>query len=91
MNERITQLAVEAGLLNYVDLETPRRYFVSGDAGLEEVEKFAELLIREGAKICKDVGAESKEVLNASEDYQKGREMGTEVCHNMIKKHFGVK
>ena len=47
MNERITQLAVEAGLLNYVDLETPRRYFVSGDAGLEEVEKFAESLIQE--------------------------------------------
>ena len=54
MNERITQLAVEAGLLNYVDLETPRRYFVSGDAGLEEVQKFAELIVLECSTLSYD-------------------------------------
>ena len=54
MNERITQLAVEAGLLNYVDLETPRRYFISGNADLEEVEKFAELIVRECISVVDD-------------------------------------
>lgn len=47
MNERITQLAVEAGLLNYVDNETPRRYFIHGYADLEEVEKFGKSIVQE--------------------------------------------
>lgn len=47
MNERIKQLALDAGLLNYVDNETPRRYFICGNADLEEVQKFAELIVRE--------------------------------------------
>jgi hypothetical protein len=47
MNERILKLALDAGLLNYVDNETPRRYFVNGYADLEEVEKFAELIVKE--------------------------------------------
>ena len=50
--------------------------------------KFAELIVKECAQICKTAGEE--QVSNASEDYQKGREMGAEVCHNMIKKHFEV-
>ena len=54
MNERITQLAVEAGLLNYIDLETPRRYFISGNADLEEVEKFAELIVQECISVVDD-------------------------------------
>jgi hypothetical protein len=47
MNERILKLALDAGLLNYVDNETPRHYFVHGHADLEEVEKFAELIVQE--------------------------------------------
>ena len=46
-NERILKLALDAGLLNYVDNETPRHYFVHGHADLEEVEKFAELVVKE--------------------------------------------
>jgi hypothetical protein len=34
-------MALDAHLLNYVDLETPRRYFICADAGVEEVERFA--------------------------------------------------
>jgi hypothetical protein len=45
MNKRLLDLALEAQLVNYVDNETPRRYFVDGD--LEQVEKFAELLAKE--------------------------------------------
>ena len=47
MNERFIKLALDAGLLNYVDLETPRRYFVHGHAEQEDVEKFAELIVKE--------------------------------------------
>ena len=52
MNERILKLALDAGLLNYVDNETPRRYFVHGHADLEEVEKFAELIVQECLEAC---------------------------------------
>jgi hypothetical protein len=52
MNERIEKLALDAGLLNYVDNETPRRYFINGHADLEEVQKFAEMIVRECADIA---------------------------------------
>ena len=65
MNERILKLALDAGLLNYVDNETPRHYFVHGHADLEEVEKFAELIVREcidycGENLSKTVGGALK-------------------------------
>jgi hypothetical protein len=47
MNERFIKLALDAGLLNYVDHETPRRYFISGHAEQEDIEKFAELIVKE--------------------------------------------
>ena len=49
MHEKIEKLALDAGLLNYVDNETPRRYFLSGLADVEDVEKFAELIVLECA------------------------------------------
>jgi hypothetical protein len=87
MNERIKELAEQAGMLRdkcglYHDARDP-------DDGVD-LEAFAELIVRECLQTCKDVGIESKEVWNASKDYQEGRQMGAEVCHNMIKKHFGV-
>ena len=55
----IIRLALDAHLLNYVDLETPRRYFICADAGVEEVERFAALVAaaeREAcAKLCEEV------------------------------------
>lgn len=51
MNERIEKLALDAGLLNYVDNETPRRCFIHGHADLEEVQKFAELIVQECSSI----------------------------------------
>lgn len=47
MHEKIEKLALYAGLLNYVDNETPRRCFIDGHADLDEVQKFAELIVRE--------------------------------------------
>lgn len=51
MNDRFIELALDAGLLNYVDHETPRRYFINGHADHEDVETFAELIVRE----CLDI------------------------------------
>jgi hypothetical protein len=55
----IIRMALDAHLLNYVDLETPRRYFICADAGVEEVERFAAhvaALEREAcAKVCEEL------------------------------------
>jgi len=48
----IIRLALDAGLLNYVDNETPRRYFIHGHADLEEVQKFAEIIVKVSAGDC---------------------------------------
>jgi hypothetical protein len=49
VNKRFERLALDAGLLNYVDNETPRRCFIDGHADLDEVQKFAELIVLECA------------------------------------------
>lgn len=51
MNYNLTKIALDEGLINYVDLEYPRRYFIDGDADIEEVEKFAIELISEVVKV----------------------------------------
>lgn len=45
--DQILQLAEKSGLLNHHGLTTPTEYFVSGNVDVEEVLKFAELLIAE--------------------------------------------
>ena len=52
-------------------------------------EKFAELIVQE----CLAHGklTQSQAVVNGSDEYNAGREMGIEVFMNQIKKHFGVK
>lgn len=52
MNERIIKLGLESGMLNYVDNETPRHYFLCGNADEECLEKFAELIINECAEVA---------------------------------------
>jgi hypothetical protein len=52
-------------------------------------QKFAELIVRE----CLEHGklTQSQAVVNGSEEYNAGREMGIEVFMNQMKQHFGVK
>jgi len=80
MNERIKELALDAGLLNYVDHETPRHYFINGNAEQEDVEKFAQLVIQEcvdtlNKRFMGDLNREDMEVRRCIED---------------VKKHFGL-
>ena len=80
MNERIKELALDAGLLNYVDHETPRRYFVHGHAEQEDVEKFAELIVRE----CIDIAGKEDFDVMMKEGYPCSQ------TAKKIKEHFGV-
>ena len=78
MNELIEKLAKQA-FGSTIDTDPILVY---------EAEKFAELIVRE----CLAHGklTQSQTVVNGSEEYNAGREMGIEVFMNQIKQHFGV-
>ena len=76
MNNRIIKLGLDSHMLNYIDNETPRHYFLSAHADEDDLQKFAELIIHE----CAVVAIDHME-LNEGTDYGIGR---------MIKEHFGV-
>ena len=80
MNERFIKLALDAGLLNYVDHETPRHYFINGHAEQEDVEKFAELIVRE----CIDIAGKEDFDVMMKEGYPCSQ------TAKKIKQHFGV-
>ena len=46
MNPTLIKLALEANLVNYVDNETPRHYFISHYADTKDLEEFAQGLLR---------------------------------------------
>jgi hypothetical protein len=80
MNDIFIRLALDAGLLNYIDHETPRRYFINGHAEQEDVKTFAQLIIQEcvdtlNKRFMGDLNREDMEVRRCIDD---------------IKKHFGV-
>ena len=86
MNERIKLLAEQAGLEfdDNLVLESEPIYYTSQ----KDLEKFAELIVWE----CLAHGklTQTQTVVNGSEEYNAGREMGIEVFMNQIKQHFGV-
>lgn len=43
-DEEIISIAVKTSLLNYIDNETPRRFFVSGHAELDDVVSFGRVI-----------------------------------------------
>ena len=78
MNEKIEKLAEQCGI-------------IGGDIYEDRVvdyEKFAELIVRECVELGKEL--QTQDVINGSEDYKSGREMGIEVFMNQIKNNFGV-
>jgi hypothetical protein len=80
MNERIRDLALDAIVENIA-----AEGWVFTD---QELQKFAESII----KVCIKQGEliQSQTVMNASEQYAAGREMGIQVYMNQIQKVFGV-
>ena len=88
MNSRIRALAISSSIYDCVI--DPYDKHNTGDphgSVLDDLEKFAQLIAAECADLCKTVGSDS--VTNANIDYNNGRQMGTEVCYNTIRKHFG--
>lgn len=43
-DDEIIAIAVKTSLLNYIDNETPRRFFISGHAELEDVVNFGRII-----------------------------------------------
>ena len=77
-NKIIAHMGVKAGLLNYVDHETPRFYFLSGHATEEDVFTFAEAIIEKCIDIIEDED-------DGSVDTKIAR-----LAMISIKKHFGL-
>ena len=77
-NKIIAHMGVKAGLLNYVDHETPRFYFLSGHATEEDVFTFAEAIIEKCIDIIEDED-------DGSVDTKSAR-----LAIISIKKHFGL-
>ena len=73
MNERIRELMAEVGMS--VDYLTNTKQIVL-------IEKFAELIVRECAKVCDD--------LDIDDWGDKSFDDGTYYCSRAIKQHFGV-
>jgi hypothetical protein len=80
MNDKLIQIGLDSGMLNYVDNETPRHYFLSGHADEQDLQKFAELIVKECAKVSED-------------DITDGDACCTNTAYRIasqIKKHFGL-
>ena len=83
MNERIKELAEQAGLKHY-NWSTNESNIIDGEfkyPRLEDYKKFAELIVRECANHC-DLLLDHK----ISSEWSRG----THDCSRAIKKHFGV-
>ena len=78
MNERIKQLAEQAGLRFTQLMSNPMVPVVDGKE--TDLEKFAELIVRECVAICQDTDGED------NTDARSGRQD----CAVEIKEHFGV-
>jgi hypothetical protein len=82
VNEQIRKLAEQSGLKIPLDAE------YNGHIYRHALEKFAQLIVAECAEQGKVI--QSQTIVNGSEEYVAGREMGIEVFMNQIKRHFGV-
>jgi len=77
MNNKLLKLALDAHLLNYVEHETPRHYFIDGYADTETVQDFAELIIQECMRVCTCENPDPRDSIELQ-------------CSNRIKEHFGI-
>ena len=75
MNERIRELAEQAGAIGYDDDGNELTPVLVG----KDLEKFAELIVRECARVCNNIDAEYE-----------GEDVLATWCATAIREHFGV-
>ena len=84
MNERIKQL-IEQATKHYPATES------SGEFSTFDKEKFAELIVRECATTCDNIGKEARKEWKAKYiPHDDGRSDGAWECKAAILEHFGV-
>ena len=79
--KKIAHLGVTAGLLNYIEHETPRDYFMSAWATEEDVVTFTKLVIAECVEIMKQNESLPVGFLQAK---------SAETHATTIRNHFGI-
>jgi hypothetical protein len=47
MNDKMIQIGLDSGMLNYVDNETPRNYFIASWADEDCLAQYTDMIIRE--------------------------------------------
>lgn len=82
MNKRIKELALQANGPNPFYGTLKNQMTLLGD---DAVEKFAELLIKECAEICR-----RQQYYDADDEHKRGVNGGSITCMNAIKREFGV-
>ena len=81
MNERIRELAREAGAMEWGDSVVP---------AMMDIEKFAELIVQECVQTLIDNTPERYTNESAEEDWDKGYDRAMKDCVHHIQEHFGV-
>ena len=81
MNRKLAELAVDAGVLNYIDNETPRQYFLAPWAEEYSVEEYGKLILEEVFRILRE-----QDKLPAGFNYGKS----AEIYIRAIKNNFGI-
>ena len=84
MNERIKELAIQAGF----NLDNDP---IDGHSFNHEIKKFAELMVKECILQCEQVIACTGVLIEISDQFYKGMWRGAKNCSEHIQEHFGVK
>jgi hypothetical protein len=84
MNEQIKELARKAGISILYEYDGYDGH--AGVANFDDIEKFAELIVKECEKVIR---AQNKS-FNVIDEWDRGYALGLESATGAIKEHFGV-
>ena len=82
MNDKLIRIGLQSGMLNYVDNETPRQYFIASWATEVELQEFTELVARECIQVIRDMENTPAGFIQPKNAY---------AYENGILHHFGIK
>ena len=82
MNDKLIRIGLQSGMLNYVDNETPRQYFIASWETEGEVQEFTDLVARECMQVIPDMENTPPGFIQPKNAY---------AYENGILHHFGIK